>query len=899
MLILDDEDLRDILDMVQDGMLRTASGEGNNIANPLWGTAGQPFIRLTDASYADGVSALRDTALTPREISDIISVQDNDGDGIEESIPNAFDGSAMLTFFGQYFDHGLSFVAKGNSGNVAIGSDNFPINAPRSNIVGGTGIDPDGIAGNGDEIAAQYINNTSPFVDQNQAYGSDDAVTDLLRVWVPRDGMPAQRSSYLLTGDLDANGRGLLPTLDHIRENYRIMTDGGELTADDISNYHGTGQALLLDFIPVFKPPVDGNPPVLDLDAIGHYFIAGDGRLNENVMLTSIHTIWARNHNFWVDELKERTNNLWSEDEYFEGARILNIAEYQQVVFTEFAEAMAGGLGEDDDAEPDPEHGFEEYDANVDASISVEFAQAAYRFGHSMLNETVGYLGADGGLQQMSLVDAFLSPQTFTDIGIDNLLGGAAIERHQAIDVDIVNALRNQLVGRPLDLAALNIFRGRDMGIAPFNEVRAQLYADTGMNSLRPYAGWDDFQTRNALTDAMIADFKDAYPEGFETVDLWMGGLAEKPLKGQLGSTFGYIFNEQLDRLQHGDRFYYLEIFDDSLFQDGPVTFAQIVMRNTELTDLPDAIFSSATVSPVTPAPEEEPVDETPDPDVVPEDPPVIDGGDENPDTQPVSEVAGAVIFGTDAADNVQSGAGSDTIFGLEADDILFGNAGADMIFGDDGADRIFAGNDDDYIDAGAGNDLVFGGAGADIIVARIDDGDDVYHGDDGSDTLDMSAITADIVADLGTGFMMRGSVNSEQSGRDILWNVENIITGSGDDIITASSAVNIMDGGEGQDTFRFMSTADADGDFIHSFAPGDRIDLSQIDANSAAAGKQSFVLTAANSLTAEGQLMFFHEQREDGAYTVLSGKTQAGDGPDFTLNIKGTHELTYEDLLL
>ena len=55
-------------------------------------------------------------------------------------------------------------------------------------------------------------------------------------------------------------------------------------------------------------------------------------------MLTSIHTIWARNHNFWVDQLKAQTNNSWTEEEYFQAARIMNVAEYQRVVFTEFAD---------------------------------------------------------------------------------------------------------------------------------------------------------------------------------------------------------------------------------------------------------------------------------------------------------------------------------------------------------------------------------------------------------------------------------------------------------------------------------------------------------------------------------------------------------------------------------
>ena len=159
----------------------------------------------------------------------------------------------------------------------------------------------------------------------------------------------------------------------------------------------------------------------------------------------------------------------------------------------------------------------------------------------------------------------------------------------------MVNALRNQLVGRPLDLAALNIFRGRDMGVAPFNIVRAAaLRSRPARTACVPIRAGRTSRTRNDLSNAFIAQLKEAYPDGFETMDLWIGGLAEKPRHGQLGSTFGYIFLEQMDRLQHGDRFYYLEILDDDVFQDNPQTFADIIMRNTGLTDLPQNIFLAA-----------------------------------------------------------------------------------------------------------------------------------------------------------------------------------------------------------------------------------------------------------------------------------------------------------------
>jgi hypothetical protein len=697
-LKLDSEDLADLLNLVRTGQIRDASGYGNNETNPTWGNAAQPFIRLTTPYYTDGASGIRTTANSARQISDIVSNQDNNGDGIEENMPNAFGGSALLTFFGQYFDHGLDFVPKGASGRVQIGSGTFPINASRANIMAGTGIDPDGVPNSGDEIAAQHMNMASPYVDQNQAYGSHEAVTDLLREWTWSQTGPTQ-TAYLLAGDLDGSGRALLPTLDHIRENYRIMTMGGELTSEDISNYDGTGHALLLDFIPSYvnNDPTQG----FDLDRMGHYFVAGDGRLNENVMLSSIHTIWARNHNFWVDHLKERTGNTWTEEEYFQAAKIVNVAEYQRVVFTEFADAMAGGIDPGEE-----EHGFDGYDPTIDPSISAEFAHVAYRFGHSMLNETVSYKGPDGVLREMSLVQAFLNPGKLKDSGIEELLLGATSVKHQAIDVDIVNALRNQLVGQPLDLAALNIFRGRDTGVAPFNAVRAELYAKTGNASLRPYTGWADFQQRNGLSDAFIAQLKQAYPEGFGHMDLWVGGLAEKATKGQLGSTFGYIFLEQLDRLQDGDRLYYLEVLDDSLFQspDNAQTFADIIERNTGITGLSSSVFlaaqnGSSGGSRTSSSSVVLPVDLTP-------------GDDDHAGTgnhELIRSLAGH--------DSVDGAAGNDEIWGGLGNDTVLGGLGQDRLFGEGGADSMTGGLGHDHLDGAAGNDVLEGGAGNDTIV--------------------------------------------------------------------------------------------------------------------------------------------------------------------------------------
>ncbi|MDR5652257.1 peroxidase family protein [Ruixingdingia sedimenti] len=244
--------------------------------------------------------------------------------------------------------------------------------------------------------------------------------------------------------------------------------------------------------------------------------------------------------------------------------------------------------------------------------------------------------------------------------------------------------------------------------------------------------------------------------------------------------------------------------------------------------------------------------------------------------------------------DVVLAGAGSDVVLAGQGGDTVLGEAGADTLLGEDGADYLFGGEGGDVISGGASDDHAFGGRGDDTFLATRGDGNDFYFGDEGADTLDMSAITAAIQANLS-----RGTVSSAETGRDVLYSVENFIGGAGNDAITAGAGVNVLAGGGGDDLFCFGAVADADGDVILDFAPGDRIDLSGIDADTALAGKQGFTLVAGDAFTGPGQLMVQHETREDGAYTVVLGNVTEGDGADFRISLKGSHTLTATDFNL
>ncbi|WP_298436361.1 peroxidase family protein [uncultured Jannaschia sp.] len=944
--------------------IRTLSGEGNNIANPEFGAADEPFIRLTEARYGDAddagnreVNPIFD-GLDPRTISNVLGDQEVD---LATSAKNA---NALFTAFGQYFDHGLTFIAKDSAnGTIAIGgegsersptSDN-PADLTRAQVVGH---DADG--------NPMHVNKTSPFIDQNQAYGSHELVGQFLRESDGNQGFGMR----LLSGEPDPSDPefNLLPTLRDLIEHHwaadTIFTDpslpngaqsfreafpglvdettgaiDGEMVKMMASDFMGSTHALL----------IDTNPYLNLLD----HRIAGDGRANENVALTSIHTIWARNHTFHVENLVA-SGFEGSPEEVFQAAKLLNVAEYQRVVYEDFADMLLGGMRDPDGGTGD--HGWDGYDDTVDARISHEFAAAVYRFGHSMISETVQVMGPDGNPIQVPLFDAFLNPTNaaeafngplpqgyvpqpgYTQLGTKAILEGATTQAAEEVDFNIVDAVRNDLVRVNADLFSFNVARGWDIGLGTLNQVRADLAASTNRHiaeavglagDLSPYADWGDFQARNGLSNEVIAQLMEAYPDlvlstqeeidafvavnpgltlldgengakivkGIDRVDLWVGGLAEKHVNGgMVGQTFWVVIHEQLDRLQEGDRFYYIDQFDNFDFyqQFGEdTTFASIVDRNSGIEGLDNTIFDS--VNDGAGDGNDGGADNGGDDD---------NGNDDNGNDDQSPAVGDAIVgseiaeamFGTDGADNMLGLGGNDMMFGGEGSDNMIAGAGNDMMFGDAGNDRMFGDEGDDFIDAGAGNDFVVGGEGDDMFLASVGDGSDVYYGDaieggTGTDTLDMSAIMSNITADLGSGTNGRGSAQSADSGNDVLWNVENFLGGSGDDVVTAGKGVNEMDGGAGADTYRFLSAEDADGDIITGFEPGDRIDLTGMSDGTLALVSDAF--------TGTGEVMVSHETRADGDYTVVQGNLEGDNGSEFSINIKGRHDLSSDDFML
>lgn len=570
---------------------------------------------------------------------------------IPNGTPNSFDSSQLFIFFGQYIDHDIDLVPEDpNAGQMSTIVPNGDPAFPGGSILDMTRSGY--IAGTGENgHAREHANTITSFLDASNVYGSSEAKTNTLR-----DG------AYLITN-----------------------ANGGAATVADIEAVHGVGSA---DGYYV------GNP------AVAH--VMGDIRHDENIALTSMHEIWMKEHNYQVDRLKAMNLGL-TDDQLFDTARMIVEAEYQKVVYDEWLPELAGDIL--------PEYAG--YKADVNPTISNEFATAAFRFGHTMLPTDFERLDENGNTtENLGLFDTFFQPQKLDQGGgVDALVRGLAANVTTEFDAKIVDDVRNLLFGGPRDLAVLNIMRGRDQGIPTLNAFRADLDHSPG---LKPYTSFSQLTSDAALASALSA----AYGGDINKVDLWVGILAEDKVDGtQVGETLQAVLIDQFSRLRDGDRFYYenrLADKPDLLAEIESSSFKEIILRNTGIEHLQENLFKA------------------------------YDRllGDDN-DNSMFGGDNKELIVGEGGNDTLHGGGDDDELYGGDGDDDMFGDDGNDAIYGEKGHDYVLAGHGNDHVEGGDDDDTIYlqdgedyalGGQGNDYINAGNDD--DIIGGDDGNDTM-------------------------------------------------------------------------------------------------------------------------------------------------------------------
>ncbi|HSV15085.1 MAG TPA: peroxidase family protein [Tepidisphaeraceae bacterium] len=502
--------------------IRTLDGTGNNLAHLTWGSTNVDLLRLAPAQYGDGISspagANRPSA---RVISNAIAAHPADTE-----ILSANHLSAFAYLWGQFIDHDLDLTTTSASAGefdvpVPSGDPQFDPAGTGTQVIPLTRSTYD--PATGATTPRQQINVITAFLDASMVYGSDAARAAALRAFVG--------------GRLLTSAGGLLP-----------FNTNGLANANDAHIFPDN-----------------------------QLFLAGDVRANENSELTSLQTLFVREHNRLAGNIAAQHPN-WSDEQLFQEARRLVIGEIQSITYNEFLPALLGqnALGR-----------YTGYNPSVNAGISTEFSTAAYRLGHSMLTDDVEFINNDGtdARAAMSLSQVFFNPSVVESTGIDPIVKYLASSNSEEIDNKVVDSVRNFLFGPPgaggLDLASLNIQRGRDHGLADYNTTRASL----GLPRITGFG--------QITSDRVLAGKLQSLYGSVDNIDLWVGGLAEDHAPGSnVGPTFQRILVDQFTRTRSGDRFWYQrDLSPAELSMVNSITLADVIAVNTGISNLQPNVF--------------------------------------------------------------------------------------------------------------------------------------------------------------------------------------------------------------------------------------------------------------------------------------------------------------------
>uniref|UniRef100_A0AC35TYU2 Peroxidase n=1 Tax=Rhabditophanes sp. KR3021 TaxID=114890 RepID=A0AC35TYU2_9BILA len=504
---------------------RIHSGWCNNLANPDFGNAFGPLKHLLPPAYEDGISKVRSKATSGRQlpVARKVSTTLNSGTSVSKG-----KYTHLLMQFGQFLDHDMSHVpiSQGVNGSAldctacdsetTVDKDCFPMPIPKD--------DPHfpsvhkngqprcfhfvrSILGSFEKGFRNQMSQLTPYIDSSTVYGSDLCQSFTLRT---------NFSGLLLFDSLSSANNESVP-----------MREG----------LAGCRSA------PQFR-----------------CFLAGDFRVSHSPGLTTLHTYFLRQHNHFAKQFANM-NPGWTDEILYQEARKLNGALMQHFTFNEFLPAVLGKANMNKFGLTLKSDGYyTDYDPTCDATVSHPFTVGAFRFGHSLIRQTFNRF--DGHYKNLTapelrVADTFDDATSVYDnrgLGIDGLLLGFLGSAAMDVDRFITKHLTNFLFARPndrlsgLDLFAINIQRGRDHGLQPYNVLRKMC----GRKKARNFKELEDDMDPEALARLMVIY------DHVDDIDLFPGLISEKTMEGALVSpTTACILSEQFKRSRKCDRFWY------------------------------------------------------------------------------------------------------------------------------------------------------------------------------------------------------------------------------------------------------------------------------------------------------------------------------------------------------
>ena len=218
------------------------------------------------------------------------------------------------------------------------------------------------------------------------------------------------------------------------------------------------------------------------------------------------------------------------------------IAEWQSVVYGEYLPVV---LGDQNLEGLILSNNGSFYNPEINPSLTNEFATAAFRFGHSMIQGLIQMFATDnsGMMNEYSLHKQFESSDMVElnqGEGLENILNGLVNQPSQSCDKEVTSEVTNFLLPKGQefgqDLVARNIQRGRDHGLPGFC-CYYKVYEDENFDCTN---GWSEMYNGFSLENWALLQ---SIYEKPSDIDLFTGGLTQE---AQDDSLIGNVFNQMI-----------------------------------------------------------------------------------------------------------------------------------------------------------------------------------------------------------------------------------------------------------------------------------------------------------------------------------------------------------------
>ncbi|XP_039283319.1 peroxidase [Nilaparvata lugens] len=531
---------------------RTADGSCNNLSQDRWGKAGTALHRILPPKYQDGVSSPRTRAANGVDLPSARIVSSQLAQ--EKDVPSN-NYTLMVMQWGQFLDHDLTHtpISKGQSGSgISCCRDGKVIDEAFRH--------PDCFTI--DLPLADHI--FSPFGERCMEFVRS------LPAPRPECNFGPREQMNQVSGFLDASN--IYGSSVQHQQSLREF-QGGRLRTQNVKGRH---------MLPANRDECTSD------NSIFACFRAGDGRVNEQLELALMHTIWMREHNRVARSLQQQHPN-WSDEALFQEARRIVVAEMQHITYNEFLPIVLGREYMDKfELSPQDKGHTALYDASLNPGITNVFATAAFRFGHSLIQSHMHGYGRFGNVRSnLTLSRQHFNPFIlYNDGAVDDFIRGLSTQPAQKFDrffsKEVTDHLFQGDLDFGLDLFALNIQRGRDHGLPPYNDWRE-------VCALPRAVSWEDLA--RYIDTQSVQKLRSIYGS-VDEIDLFSGAVAEKPTGSAiLGPTFVCLVGDQFARLRRGDSFFYEEGGQSASFTEEQLSELRHASLSRILCDNSDDIF--------------------------------------------------------------------------------------------------------------------------------------------------------------------------------------------------------------------------------------------------------------------------------------------------------------------